>query len=171
VTARVHRVWKGSFIAGIVVGAAAFATVTSAADTAAAPAAVAPAKPGMLPNGQEGHIAFANQPDGILTWQTDGEKGIWVQAPNRQWYYGKFMSPCIGIDFVDTRLGFDTEPNGDFDKFSFVEVPGDFHQRCQLISLVTSNGPPTAKERKAAKAAAAKAAASATAPGSSATAH
>jgi hypothetical protein len=147
-------------------GAAAAADVPPTADLApssAPPASTPPGKPkpGALPPGIEGRIAFANRRDGITTWQADGERGIWVQGPNRQWYYGKFMSTCIGLDFAENRLGFNTEPNGDFDKFSYVEVPGPFHERCPLTSLVTSNGPPTAKERKAAKAAAAAAAAKA----------
>ncbi len=129
--------------------------------TAAGATQPRPPKPGALPPGIEGRIAFANRRDGISTWQADGERGIWVQGPNRQWYYGKFMSTCIGLDFAENRFGFNTEPNGDFDKFSYVEVPGEFHERCQLTSLVTSNGPPTAKERKAAKAAEAAAAAKA----------
>jgi len=120
-------------------------------------------KPGALPPGIEGRIAFANRRDGISTWQADGERGIWVQGPNRQWYYGKFMSTCIGLDFAENRLGFNTEPNGDFDKFSFVVVRDGFPERCQLTSLVTSNGPPTAKQRKAAAAAKANANANASA--------
>jgi hypothetical protein len=122
------------------------------ADTSAAPAAPA-LKPGELPPGQEGRIPFANARDGILDWRADGERGIWVESPSRQWYYGKFMSSCLGLDFAN-RVGFDTEANGDFDKFSYVLVRDGFPERCQLTSLVTSNGPPTAKQRKAAAAAA-----------------
>jgi hypothetical protein len=121
-----------------------------AADTPAAPALAG--KPGQLPPGQEGRIPFANLRDGILDWRADGERGIWVESPSRQWYYGKFMSSCLGLDFAN-RVGFDTEPNGDFDKFSYVVVRDGFPERCQLTSLVTSNGPPTARERKAAAAA------------------
>jgi hypothetical protein len=131
----------------------------AAADTPAVAPAPA-AKPGQLPPGQEGRIPFANARDGILDWRADGERGIWVESPGRQWYYGKFMSSCLGLDFAN-RVGFDTEANGDFDKFSFVVVRDGFPERCQLISLVTSNGPPTRKELKAAAAAAAAAKATA----------
>jgi hypothetical protein len=159
----------GAFLLAVVVAVSGAAAAADAPPPAEAPTSsrepgatqAGQPKPGALPPGIEARIAFANRRDGISTWQADGDRGIWVQGPNRQWYYGKFMSTCIGLDFAENRLGFNTEPNGDFDKFSYVEVPGQFHERCQLTSLVTSNGPPTAKERKAAKAAEAAATAAA----------
>jgi hypothetical protein len=138
------------------------AALANAADETAtrSTTAAAATAPGKLPLGQEGSIPFANRRDGIFNWQADGDKGIWVQAPSRQWYYGKFLGPCLDLPWANS-VGFNTEPNGEFDKFSFVEIrhhEGGLGERCQLTSLVTSSGPLTAKQRKAAAAAAAAAA-------------
>jgi hypothetical protein len=96
-------------------GAALAAAMAMAAD---APAAAAAAQPGHPPPAQEAALPFANYRDSILDWRADGEQGIWVQGVNRQWYYARFMGPCIGLNFA-TAVGFRAEPNGQLDKFGF----------------------------------------------------
>jgi hypothetical protein len=82
-------------------------------------------------------IPFANQ-GGIRNWTADREKGLWVQALNKQWYYATFLGTCNGLNFANS-LGFDTRPMGTFDRWSAVIVPG--RQRCAIQSLVPSDGP------------------------------
>jgi hypothetical protein len=83
-------------------------------------------------------IAFANH-GGIWNWQADKDQGLWVQSNSRQWYYAKFMGPCIGLDFANA-VGFDTRPMGTFDRFSAVVVPN--WGKCQVRSFELSDGPP-----------------------------
>jgi hypothetical protein len=96
----------------------------------------------------EASIPFANH-DGIYDWQADGTKGIWVQGANRRWYYGKFMSSCIGLDFA-IAVGFVTGPSGSFDKWSYLLVRDG--GRCHFTSFTASNGPPAKPRAKADKA-------------------
>ncbi len=89
------------------------------------------------PPGKEATISFVNM-GGIQDWRPDGEKGLYIDGPNRQWYYATFMSQCIGLNFTE-HVGFVSEPNGNLDKFSSVLVD---HRECHIKSLVTSDPPP-----------------------------
>jgi len=84
-------------------------------------------------------IPFANH-GGIYDWRANGTHGIWVQAANRDWYYGTFMNSCIGLDRA-INIGFVTEPTGDFDRWSSIIVPHEFI-RCHLSSFERSGEPP-----------------------------
>lgn len=83
-------------------------------------------------------IPFANH-GAISNWEADREKGLWVQANNRQWYYATFMGPCQGLDFAYT-LAFDTGPIGSLDRWSSVIVPR--WGKCTFKSFEPSDGPP-----------------------------
>jgi hypothetical protein len=89
-------------------------------------------------------IPFANH-GGIRDWEADRDQGLWVQDAHRNWFYAKFMSPCIGLNFAQS-IGFDTHPMGTFDRFSAIVVPGE--GRCQVQSLRVS-GAPAAKDTAA----------------------
>jgi hypothetical protein len=52
------------------------------------------------------------------------------------------MSPCIDLPFAE-RIGFETNPDGSFDKFSSIKVR---NQRCPLVSL-TKTAPPAKKSK------------------------
>jgi hypothetical protein len=86
-------------------------------------------------------IPFANH-GGIRDWTADHDRGLWVQDVHRQWYYAKFMGPCIGLPFAQS-IGFDTHPLGRFDKFSAIVVPGS--GRCVVQSFALSGEPPPKK--------------------------
>lgn len=88
-------------------------------------------------------IPFANH-DGIRDWLADGERALYVQALNGSWYHAELMGPCTDLPFAD-RIGFQTEANGDFDKFSAIIV---HHHACMLKSLAPS-APPPRKARSA----------------------
>lgn len=107
----------------------------AAASTQAAPSAAAAA---------QASIPFANR-GGILDWHADKDRGLWVQDAHRNWYYAKFMGPCIGLDFASS-IGFDTRPLGNFDRFSAVFVPGT--GRCTVQSFTVSDSPFPKKDHK-----------------------
>ena len=88
----------------------------------------------------EASIPFAR----IRDWQSDSERGMWIQAYNRHWYYAEFMGRCLGLNFA-TAVGFDTRHQSSFDRFSSVFVPG--YGRCVIQTFTDSDGPPR-KSRK-----------------------
>ena len=125
------------YISAAIAGVALSLTATMATAEAAKPAAPA-----------EASIPFAANHGGILNWRADGNKGLYVQGPRRQWYYAKFIGSCPGVNFANT-LAFNTAPMGSFDRWSTVIVPRE--GRCNLQSVVASDGPPSKQELKAAK--------------------
>jgi hypothetical protein len=91
----------------------------------------------------EASIPFARR--NIWNWEADGEKGIWVQAIGRQWYYGKFLSPCTDLPFregVHFRFG----PAGELDKWGAIVMP--HLPECIFTSFTLSDGPPHRNKRK-----------------------
>jgi len=103
--------------------------------------ASAEAQPARTP---EVSIPFANH-GGIYDWEADRQQGLWVQDIHRNWYYAKFMGPCLGLDFANA-LAFDTRPLGTFDRFSKVRVPRE--GVCTVQSFVRSAAPPVKQGRK-----------------------
>lgn len=100
--------------------------------------------PSMLngsPNAQplpEATLSFARK--NIWNWEADGQKGIWVETIGHQWYYAKFLSPCIDLPFrIGVRFRFG--PSGELDKFGAIIVP--HYPECSFISFTRSDGPPT----------------------------
>ena len=84
-------------------------------------------------------IPFANH-GGIRDWQADRDRGLWIQDIHNKWYYATVMSPCIGLNFANS-IGFDTRPQGNFDRFSAIVVPRE--GRCTIQTLRPSGAPPT----------------------------
>jgi hypothetical protein len=93
---------------------------------------------------RQAYIPFANH-GGIRDWKADRDQGLWVQDIHRHWYYAKLMGPCIGLDFA-TTIGFDTRPQGRFDQFSSIRVPGG--HRCAVQTFTPSGAPPSEKAKK-----------------------
>lgn len=89
--------------------------------------------------GRDASIAFANHGT-IWDWRANGQKGLWVQSNNRQWYYATFMGPCVGLNFANS-IGFDTGPMGSLDRWSSVIVPR--WGKCNFSSFEASDGPPS----------------------------
>ena len=112
--------------------------VLIAAALAVAPIGVACAT---APSKVEASIPFGL----IRDWQADRDRGMWVQAYSRKWYYAEFMGRCTGLNFA-TAVGFDTRFQSSFDRFSSVFVPG--YGRCPIQTFTPSEGPPR-KVRKA----------------------
>lgn len=124
------------------------ACVATLAVTAGAHAATADKNTTVTPvlTGPEGSIPFANT-GGIYDFHVENDDGLWVQARGGQWYYGKFFTPCIGIQFAIT-LGFmPGRGNGTFDRWSSVVTHGS--GKCTLTSLRPSEAPPGVTPKRA----------------------
>jgi len=93
---------------------------------------------------EEASIPFASH-GGVRDWRADGDRGIWVQDLGRQWYYGRFMSPCIGLQFAEA-VRFKTGPAGELDRWSLVRARDTGN--CVFTSFVRSDGPPKPAGRK-----------------------
>ena len=117
--------------------AASLATAASEVPALAAPADKNAAREPVL-NGPEASIPFINH-GGIYDFHVENDRGIWVQARDRKWYYGKFFSPCIGIETA-LRVGFQGGPTDTLDRFGAVVSRGA--GRCVLTRLRASTPPP-----------------------------
>jgi hypothetical protein len=114
----------------LAVGAADEPAATAAGDT------TTPAAP------VEARIAFANH-GGIYDWRVVDDHTVLIQSNSRQWYKATLMSSCFNLPFAQ-RVGFQSNPDGSFDKFSAIVLR---HQTCPLISLVKTD-PPSKKAKK-----------------------
>jgi hypothetical protein len=92
----------------------------------------------------EAQIAFADH-GGIYNWQVVDDHTVLIQSQSRKWYKATLLSRCIDLPFAE-RLGFESNSDGSFDKFSSIQVRS---QKCPLISLVATTAP--AKKVKAKK--------------------
>jgi hypothetical protein len=96
----------------------------------AAPA-IAAAKPARA------SIAFANK-DGILDWKAADDQTIYLKSIMGKWYRADLFSPCRNLPYGN-GIGFRTNPDGSFDRFSAVIVDG---ANCPLKELTALDGPP-----------------------------
>jgi Family of unknown function (DUF6491) len=106
--------------------AAAGSQASDASGTAAASAAPAP----------EASIPFANH-GGIYNWKVVNDRTVLIESQSRRWYKATLLSSCFDLPFAE-RLGFESNADGSFDKFSMITAR---HQRCPLISLVETAAP------------------------------
>ncbi|HUX72801.1 MAG TPA: DUF6491 family protein [Steroidobacteraceae bacterium] len=132
-------VFSGLFAAGARAVPAAGVRPTTSAPSASA-ATTAPAAP-------QAQIAFANH-HGIYSWHVLNDRTLLIQSEGGAWYKATLMSSCIELPFAET-IGFKTNPDGSFDRFSAILV---HHQRCPLTSLVRSAPPAKAAAAKKAQA-------------------
>ena len=98
------------------------------------------------PAGPEAQIPFADHGN-IYDWQVVDNKTVLIQTQAHKWYKATLMSACFELPFTE-HLGFQSNPDGSFDKFSTIEVRG---QTCPLVSLVETAPParkPKAKNNK-----------------------
>ena len=135
---------------------ASLASAGAGAQEPGAPVSKPPAPNGPVvdPVTSEARIPFANN-GGIYNWRAVNDRTLLIQARNRQWYKATLFAPCIDLPFA-TRVGFVSNRDGSFDKFSSIKLS---HQSCSVSSLV-----PTAAPAAAAKAPKAPAAPAPTAP-------
>ena len=131
---RLRHPFASSLLLAAASGLAGVTTVS-----AAAAAAEQPARP------PEASIPFAAH-DGIVDWEADGSKGLWIKARGNHWYYARFFAPCAGLQF-HYGLRFKFGPGGELDRFGEVYTRDSGH--CAFTSLVASDGPPPKPKKHA----------------------
>ena len=114
-------------------------------------AAASAATPAVAP--AETRIPFANH-GGIYSWQVVDNRTILIEGQGRKWYKATLFSACFDLPFSE-QLGFESNVDGSFDKFSSIKVRG---QNCHVTSLVQTAAPAKKAKSKSKKAAAAAAA-------------
>jgi hypothetical protein len=140
--------WMAAAAMAVMLGAAS-ADEPAAISLDAANAPVAARAPAAL---AESRIAFSSR--NIWNWHVVDDQTLLIQSNSRKWYQAKLLGNCTGLRFVE-RVGFKSNADDSFDKFSSIQVRDG--QRCQLVSLTESDGPPK-KPKKPAPAPAAEAA-------------
>ena len=106
-------------------------------------ASAAMAAPPKSAPGTEARIPFADH-DGIYNWQVVDNRTVLIQGQDRRWYKAVLLSPCMDLPFAE-RIGFESNADGSFDKFSSIQVR---EQKCPLVSLVETTAPPKAVKPK-----------------------
>jgi len=101
-----------------------------------------PSSPGWPEYGVEASIPFANN-GGIRDFETNGDRGVWIEDRQRRWYYATFIGSCPRLDHA-MSIGFDTRGSSNFDKFGAIITRDD---QCPISSLVTAERPLPRKER------------------------
>ncbi len=96
----------------------------------------APKAPVVDPTTSEARIPFANH-GGIYNWRAVNDRTLLIQAQNRQWFKATLFAPCIDLAFAE-RVGFESNADGSFDKFSSIRVR---NQKCTIQSLVPTEAP------------------------------
>jgi hypothetical protein len=94
----------------------------------------------------EARIPFANY-GGIYNWQAVNDKTLLIERQDGKWFKATLLNSCFRLPFTE-RVGFESNPDGSFDKFSSIQVGS---QKCQVVSLVESA--PPAKKGKGQKSA------------------
>jgi hypothetical protein len=107
----------------------------------AAPAAPAVAQSQPAPTSAEVSIPFANN-GGIRDWREDGKQAVYIQDRFFRWYRATLMAPSFDLPTA-LAIGFDTGPNGRFDRFSSIVVRD---QRYPVQSLVRIEGAPPSRQ-------------------------
>ena len=90
------------------------------------------------PAPREASIPFITR-DGILRWQADEERGVYIQSLTGKWYYARTVGRCSRLVSA-TRLGFVSAGLDELDRYGVIVAEGE---RCPLASVVRS--PPPAK--------------------------
>lgn len=111
----------------------ALASIATASADVALSHAPAGAKPG---TGKVASIPFANS-GGIYSWQVVDDKTLLIESQEHRWYKATFVSSCTELPLAE-RVGFESNPDGSFDRFSAIQVG---RQRCQVASLVHTTAP------------------------------
>jgi hypothetical protein len=84
----------------------------------------------------EASIPFANH-GGIYDWRAVDDRTLLIESVQHKWYKATLFTPCVDLAFAE-RVGFESNPDGSFDKFSAIQVGS---QRCPLISLTPTAAP------------------------------
>jgi hypothetical protein len=75
----------------------------------------------------------------LRDWLADGERGLWIQGGNSEWFYARFSAACHGLSSTNS-LVFDTGSSGNIDRKTSVVLPEG--GRCKIQTFALSAGPP-----------------------------
>jgi hypothetical protein len=75
----------------------------------------------------------------MRNWLADGERGLWIQGGDTEWFYARFSAACHGLNSTNS-LAFDTGASGDIDRTTSVILPEG--GRCKMQTFAPSAGPP-----------------------------
>jgi hypothetical protein len=91
-------------------------------------------------------IPFANHRHAIRDFEAPNDEIVYLQDRQRRWYRAD-VGHCFGLKWAHS-IGYDTRGGISLDSFGAILVDG---QRCPIVSLTRSEGPPRkVKKRKAA---------------------
>jgi len=80
---------------------------------------------------------------GIIEWEADGSRGLYIRGVNNSWYYARMQGRC-GRLVTANSLGFETSALDELDRHGAILAEG---WRCPIASLVASAPPPRKKKR------------------------
>ena len=75
----------------------------------------------------------------LRNWLADGERGLWIQGGNSEWFYVRFAGACHGLNSTHSLM-FDTGSSGNIDRTTSVVLPRG--GRCAMQTFAPSAGPP-----------------------------
>jgi hypothetical protein len=88
-------------------------------------------------------IPFANHRHAIRDFEAPNDEIVYLQDRQRRWYRAD-LGHCFGLKWAHS-IGYDTRDGTSLDSFGAILVDG---QRCPIVSLTRSEGPP-GKAKKA----------------------
>jgi hypothetical protein len=110
---------------------------------AAAPAIASTAAP-QAPRGEEVSIPFANHARSIRNFEAPSDDVLYLQDRQRRWYRAELAGACFDLRWAHA-IGYDTRGRLSLDQGSHILVG---RERCTIISLTRSEGPPRKAKRK-----------------------
>jgi hypothetical protein len=116
--------------------------VTAALLAAAVPAFAAAPAPGATAR-EEVRIPLARFT--IRNFHPVGDDVVFLEGPRRQWYRAELAPRCYELQSA-LRIALDTRFNGDTLDNSSSLIVG--HERCRIVSLTRSDGPPPRRPRR-----------------------
>lgn len=109
-----------------------------------AAALAAPAFPLPAAERVEAAIPFANHRHAIRNFEAPSDEIVYLQDRRRRWYRAD-LGHCFGLKWAHS-IGYDTRGGINLDSFGAILVDG---QRCPIVSLTHSEGPPRKVKKKA----------------------
>jgi hypothetical protein len=96
------------------------------------------------PRDEQASIPFANHRDAIRTFEAPDDHLLYLQDRQRRWYRAEIGAGCFNLSSA-TAIGYDTRGGLGLDQFGAIIVEG---QRCQIVSLTRSDGPPRKHKKR-----------------------
>jgi len=92
---------------------------------------------------EEASIPFANHPRAIRNFEAPSDEIVYLEDRHKRWYRAD-VGNCVGLKWAHA-IGYDTRGGLSLDSFGSLLVDG---QRCPILSLTRSDGPPRKMKKK-----------------------